>query len=218
MKPYQLEFIRFALDCEALQFGEFKLKSGRISPYFFNGGQFNSGEKLSRLGKFYAQALIDDGLAVDVLYGPAYKGIPLVCSLAIALANRHGKDLPYSFNRKEAKHHGEGGLLVGAGLQGQVLIVDDVITAGTSVNESVQMIQQANATPAGVLIALDRQELMPNGQSAIETVEHNYGIPVISIINFNNIYEFVSQMPEFSCFESNILDYRRKYGNVDSGK
>lgn len=216
MKPYQQEFIRFALDCEALLFGEFKLKSGRISPYFFNGGQFNSGEKLSRLGEFYAHALIDHGLTVDVLYGPAYKGIPLVCSLAIALSSRHDRDLPYSFNRKEAKDHGEGGLLVGAVLQGRVLIVDDVITAGTSINESVQIIQRENATPAGVLIALDRQERMPNGQSAIGMAEQNYGIPVISIINFDNIYEFVSQMPEFSSFKPGIVDYRRKFGLMES--
>ncbi|MCH9699041.1 MAG: orotate phosphoribosyltransferase [Gammaproteobacteria bacterium] len=212
MKPYQQEFIRFALDCKALQFGEFKLKSGRISPYFFNGGQFNNGETLSRLGEFYAHALIDHGLPVDVLYGPAYKGIPLVCALAIALFNRHDRSFPYTFNRKEAKDHGEGGVLVGAPLLGKILIVDDVITAGTSVNESVQVIQRENATPAGVLIALDRQERLADGQSAIHVVEKTHAIPVISIINFNHIYEFVSQMPEYASYQSTIVDYRREFG------
>ena len=153
MEHYQSEFIRFALDCEALQFGQFKLKSGRISPYFFNGSQFNSGQKLARLGSFYAQALVAANISTDILFGPAYKGIPLVCALSIALADNHQIDLPYAFNRKEAKDHGEGGQMVGAPLQGKALIVDDVITAGTSVNESIQLFKQSNATACGVLIA-----------------------------------------------------------------
>jgi len=212
MEHYQAEFIRFALDCEALQFGEFTLKSGRISPYFFNGGQFNSGEKLARLGSFYAQALVHAELPVEMLFGPAYKGIPLVCALAIALSANHQIDLPYAFNRKEAKQHGEGGFLVGASLQGHVLIVDDVITAGTSVNESMQMIQSAHATACGVLIALDRQERLQTNQSAIQMVESTYQIPVISIINYSHIAEFVRELDEFSGYSQPIIDYRRKFG------
>ena len=212
MEHYQSEFIRFALDCEALQFGQFKLKSGRISPYFFNGGQFNSGQKLARLGSFYAQALVAANISTDILFGPAYKGIPLVCALSIALADNHQIDLPYAFNRKEAKDHGEGGQLVGAPLQGKALIVDDVITAGTSVNESIQLFKQSNATACGVLIALDRQERLENNQSAIQTIENNYKIPVISIINFSHIARSVCDMNEFSRYKQQILDYRQQFG------
>jgi orotate phosphoribosyltransferase len=212
MKQYQSDFIRFALDCEALQFGQFHLKSGRVSPYFFNGGQFNSGEKLARLGDFYAQALIDAAISTDILFGPAYKGIPLVCALSIALAENHQIDLPYAFNRKEAKDHGEGGHLVGAPLQGNALIVDDVITAGTSVNESIQIFKQSNATVCGVLIALDRQERLQSGQSAIQMIEASYQIPVISIINFSHIAKYVGDMREFSRYKQQIDDYRREFG------
>ncbi len=212
MKQYQSEFIRFALDCEALQFGQFKLKSGRISPYFFNGGQFNSGQKLARLGSFYAQALVAANIPTDILFGPAYKGIPLVCALSIALANNHQIDLPYAFNRKEAKDHGEGGQLVGAHLQGKILIVDDVITAGTSVKESIQLFKQSNAEACGVLIALDRQERLENNQSAINMIENNYKIPVISIINFSHITKFVCDMNEFSRYKQQIIDYRQQFG------
>jgi orotate phosphoribosyltransferase len=212
MKQYQSEFIRFALDCEALQFGQFKLKSGRISPYFFNGGQFNSGQKLARLGSFYAQALVAANIPTDILFGPAYKGIPLVCALSIALADNHQIDLPYAFNRKEAKDHGEGGQLVGAHLQGKILIVDDVITAGTSVKESIQLFKQSNAEACGVLIALDRQERLENNQSAINMIENNYKIPVISIINFSHITKFVCDMNEFSRYKQQIIDYRQQFG------
>ncbi len=212
MKQYQSDFIRFALDCEALQFGQFRLKSGRVSPYFFNGGQFNSGEKLARLGDFYAQALIDAAISVDILFGPAYKGIPLVCALSIALANNHQINLPYAFNRKEAKDHGEGGNLVGAPLQGKALIVDDVITAGTSVNESIQIFKQSNATACGVLIALDRQERLQSGQSAIQMIEANHQIPVISIIKFFHIAKYVGDMNEFSRYKQQIDDYRQEFG------
>ncbi|MEE9345689.1 MAG: orotate phosphoribosyltransferase [Methylococcales bacterium] len=212
MKQYQSEFIRFALDCEALQFGQFKLKSGRISPYFFNGGQFNSGQKLARLGSFYAQALVAANIPTDILFGPAYKGIPLVCALSIALADNHQIDLPYAFNRKEAKDHGEGGRLVGAHLQGKILIIDDVITAGTSVKESIQLFKQSNAEACGVLIALDRQERLENNQSAIEMIENNYKIPVISIINFSHITKFVCDMNEFSRYKQQIIDYRQQFG------
>ena len=212
MEDYQSEFIRFALDCEALQFGEFNLKSGRISPYFFNGGQFNTGEKLARLGGFYAQALVAADITTDILFGPAYKGIPLVCALSIALAEHHQIDLPYAFNRKEAKDHGEGGQLVGAMLQGKALIVDDVITAGTSVNESIQLFKQSNATACGVLIALDRQERLERNQSAIQMIEETYNIPVISIINFSHIASFVTNLNEFSNHQQQINDYRLKFG------
>lgn len=212
MEQYQTEFIRFALDCKALQFGQFTLKSGRVSPYFFNGGRFNSGEKLARLGSFYAQALIHACLPVDVLFGPAYKGIPLVCALSIALAQEHQMDFAYAFNRKEVKDHGEGGCLVGTSLEGNILIVDDVITAGTSVNESMQIIHSSNATACGVLIALDRQEQLQAGQSTIEMIEAIYKIPVISIINFSHIAEFVNQLDEFSCYRQQITEYRQEYG------
>jgi orotate phosphoribosyltransferase len=212
MQDYQSDFIRFALDCEALQFGEFRLKSGRISPYFFNGGQFNSGEKLARLGGFYAQALVESKISVDILFGPAYKGIPLVSALSIALAEHHQIDLPYAFNRKEVKDHGEGGQLVGAALQGNALIVDDVITAGTSVNESIQLFRQSKAAACGVLIALDRQERLENNQSAIQMIEDTYNIPVISIINFSHIAQFVSELDEFSNYQQKILDYRHQFG------
>ena len=212
MQDYQSEFIRFALDCEALQFGQFKLKSGRISPYFFNGGQFNSGEKLARLGGFYARALVEAKISVDILFGPAYKGIPLVCTLSIALAQHHQIDLPYAFNRKEIKDHGEGGQLVGAHLKGNALIVDDVITAGTSVNESIQIFKQSQASACGVLIALDRQERLENNQSAIQIIEDTYKIPVISIINFSHIAMYVSDLNEFSSNQQQIIDYRQQFG------
>ncbi len=216
MKQYQSDFIRFALDCEALQFGQFHLKSGRVSPYFFNGGQFNSGEKLARLGDFYAQALVDAAISTDILFGPAYKGIPLVCALSIALAENHQIDLPYAFNRKEAKDHGEGGNLVGAPLQGNALIVDDVITAGTSVNESIQLFKQSNATACGVLIALDRQERLQSGQSAIQMIEASNQIPVISIISFSHIAKYVGDMSEFTRYKQQIDDYRREFGSSSS--
>ncbi len=212
MQDYQSEFIRFALDCEALQFGQFSLKSGRVSPYFFNGGQFNTGGKLARLGGFYAQALVAAQIPIDILFGPAYKGIPLVCALSIALAENHQIDLPYAFNRKEQKDHGEGGQLVGAPLQGNALIVDDVITAGTSVSESIQIFKQSKATACGVLIALDRQERLENNQSAIQMIEQTYKIPVISIINFSHIATFVCNLNEFSIYQKQILDYRQQFG------
>ncbi len=212
MEQYQSDFIHFALQCKALQFGQFKLKSGRISPYFFNGGQFNSGEKLARLGGFYAQALVRSNISVDVLFGPAYKGIPLVCALSIALAENHQIDLPYVFNRKELKDHGEGGNLVGAQLKGDALIVDDVITAGTSVNESIQVFKSAGAKACGVLIALDRQERLQADQSAIQMIENRYKIPVVSIIGFSHIASYVENLDEFSGYRQEILDYRQQYG------
>ena len=191
MLDYQKEFIAYALECGVLKFGEFQLKSGRTSPYFFNTGLFNTGAQLGKLGQFYAQALIQSILKVDILYGPAYKGIPLVSATSIAYAQITGNDIPFAFNRKEAKDHGEGGNLVGTPLQGKVIILDDVITAGTSVRESVEIINAANATPAGVLIALDRQEKGLNECSAIQEVEERFNMPVIAIITLENIIDYL---------------------------
>ncbi len=192
MLDYQKDFISYALDCGVLKFGEFQLKSGRTSPYFFNTGLFNTGAQLGKLGHFYAQALLQANIKVDILYGPAYKGIPLVSATSIAYAQITGDDIPFAFNRKEAKDHGEGGSLVGAPLIGNVIILDDVITAGTSVRESVEIINQAHATPAGVLIALDRQEKGLNDCSAIQEVEAQFAMPVIAIINLANIIEYLT--------------------------
>lgn len=211
MLDFQKQFIRLALDCGVLKFGEFQLKSGRISPYFFNTGLFNSGAQLDKLGQFYAQALINAGVDVDVLYGPAYKGIPLVSATSIAYA-RLKHDIPFAFNRKEAKDHGEGGVLVGAPLQGNVWIVDDVITAGTSVRESVDIIRGAGATVAGVVIALDRQEKGQNETSAVQEVSAQFGIPVVSIISLAEIIEFIEQDNNFADKLSIIRGYRQQYG------
>lgn len=211
MLNYQKQFIQYALDCGVLKFGEFELKSGRISPYFFNTGLFNSGEKLGKLGQFYAQTLIESKLEIDVLYGPAYKGIPLVSATSIAYSQLK-QDIPFAFNRKEAKNHGEGGLIVGSTLQGNVLILDDVITAGTSVRESVEIITNLNATPAGVLIALDRQETGENDISAVQEVSERFKIPVISIISLKNIIEFL-ELDGSSAQQLEIIkQYRLNYG------
>lgn len=191
MLDYQKDFISYALDCGVLKFGEFELKSGRISPYFFNTGLFNTGAQLGKLGQFYAKALIQSGINPDILYGPAYKGIPLVSATSIAYAQITGTDIPFAFNRKEAKDHGEGGSLVGASLEGKVLILDDVITAGTSVRESVEIIKNAKANPAGVLIALDRQEKGQHEVSAITEVEVEFTMPVIAIITLIDIIEYL---------------------------
>lgn len=210
MLNYQKEFIAYALDCGVLKFGEFQLKSGRTSPYFFNTGLFNTGAKLGKLGAFYAQALIQSGVKPDILYGPAYKGIPLVSATAIAHSQITGGDIPFAFNRKEAKDHGEGGELVGSPLKGKVLIIDDVITAGTSVRESVDIILRAGAVPAGVLIALDRQEKAQSGLSAIQEVTECFRIPVISIITLENIIGYI-EVHASSQLDA-IVRYRRQYG------
>ena len=212
MLDYQKQFIQYALDCGVLKFGEFELKSGRISPYFFNTGLFNSGAQLAKLGQFYAQALIHSGIKVDILYGPAYKGIPLVSAASIAYAQMQDSDIPFAFNRKEAKDHGEGGNLVGAPLKGNVLILDDVITAGTSVRESVVIIKAASAIPTGVLIALDRQEKGENDVSAIQEVSERFNMPVISIIALENIIEFISEDDSFNMNIAAIKDYQQLYG------
>ncbi|MFZ2290489.1 MAG: orotate phosphoribosyltransferase [Halopseudomonas yangmingensis] len=216
MQEYQREFIRFALDRGVLRFGEFTLKSGRVSPYFFNAGLFNSGATLARLGRYYAQALVHSQYAdqADVLFGPAYKGIPLAAVTAVALAEQFDRDLPYCFNRKEAKDHGEGGNLVGAPLQGRVLIVDDVITAGTAVREVMQIIRAAGAQPAAVLIALDRQERGQGELSAIQEVERDFGIPVISIVSLNQLLTFLEEDQELQAYLPAVAAYRDRYGVV----
>jgi orotate phosphoribosyltransferase len=191
VQAYQHEFIRYAIDCEVLRFGDFTLKSGRRSPYFFNTGLFNTGARLDRLGQFYADAFVHQGLRADVLYGPAYKGIPLACATAIALSRQTGEEIPFAFNRKEAKDHGEGGIIVGSPLQGDILILDDVITAGTSVRESVEIIRAAGARPCGVLIALDRQERGQGRMSAVEEVAATFGIPVHAIIRLDDIIAYL---------------------------
>jgi len=212
METYQRDFIELALEQEALGFGAFTLKSGRVSPYFFNGGQFHTGAALARLGRCYAAALKASGLQVDLLFGPAYKGIMLAASTAIALADQWGQSLPYSFNRKEAKDHGEGGSLVGAPLAGRVLIVDDVITAGTAVRESVELIRGAGAEPAGVLIGLNRQERGRGQLSAIQEVEQDYGIPVVSIIGVDQLVDYLEHSDTDPQVAQAIRDYRRRYG------
>ncbi len=212
MQAYQREFLDFALDVGVLRFGEFTLKSGRISPYFFNAGLFNTGASLARLGRYYAQAIVDSGIAFDVLYGPAYKGIPLAAVTAAALYDQHGLDVPYAFNRKEAKDHGEGGVIVGHALEGRVMIIDDVISAGTSVRESVEIIQGLNAIPAGVVIALDRQERGQGERSAIQEVEGDYNIPVTAIVRLQQLIEYLEQKPDSVESLARIRAYREQYG------
>lgn len=216
MQEYQREFLRFALDLGVLRFGDFTLKSGRQSPYFFNAGLFNTGSALASLGGFYAAALQASGLACDLLYGPAYKGIPLAAATAIALAAQYGRDLPYAFNRKESKDHGEGGLIVGHPLRGEVLIIDDVITAGTSVRESIDIIQAQGAQPAGVLIALDRQERGQNERSAVQEVREQYGIPVVSIASLTDLVAFLEESPMGVAIKPTTLaavrNYRSRFG------
>jgi orotate phosphoribosyltransferase len=212
MKPYQHEFIDFAIRAGVLRFGEFTLKSGRTSPYFFNAGLFNTGEHLARLGRFYAQAITESDIGFDVLFGPAYKGIPLAAAASIALADHHGRNVPWCFNRKEAKDHGEGGNLVGAGLDGRILVIDDVITAGTAIRESVDIIQAAGATLSGVVIALDRQERGTGTQSAIQEVEQAWGITVASIITLADLLEYLRGQPGQDPAVTSIEAYREAYG------
>ena len=212
MHDYQRDFIQFAIDTKVLRFGEFTLKSGRISPYFFNAGLFCSGEALLKLGKFYATALEQSGVEYDLLFGPAYKGIPLAATTAVALASDYEHDVPYVFNRKEAKDHGEGGTLVGAELKGRALIIDDVITAGTAIREVMTILDNAGAKPAGVLIALDRQEKGRAELSAIQEVERDYGIPVISIITLTQLIEFLEDKSEMPEALAAIRKYREEYG------
>ncbi|AOV18217.1 orotate phosphoribosyltransferase [Acidihalobacter aeolianus] len=208
----QQNFLDFAIERGVLRFGEFTLKSGRISPYFFNAGLFNTGDALARLGRYYAQAIVGSGLAFDMLFGPAYKGIPLVAATAVALAEHHGLDLPWCFNRKEAKDHGEGGSLVGAPLSGRVLVVDDVITAGTAIRESVEIIQAAGATLAGVAISLNREERGRGRLSAIQEVEESLGVPVISIARLSDLVAHLRGDPERADVLGRLEAYRAEYG------
>jgi orotate phosphoribosyltransferase len=214
----QFDFIRFALEAQVLSFGEFKTKAGRQSPYFFNAGGFSDGALLGALGKYYANALLESGIAFDMLYGPAYKGITLAAATAIALAHQN-KNVPFAYNRKEAKDHGEGGTLVGAPVRGKVVIIDDVISAGTSVRESVELIRAAGAEPAAVLIALDRMERSGNAidigsHSAVQSVEHEFGIPVIAIANLSNLMDYLdaSQDPTLQQYLPAVTAYRKQYG------
>ena len=212
MQDYQTNFLTFARDTNVLKFGEFVLKSGRTSPYFFNSGLFNTGKSLAELGRYYAQAIIHSNLDFDMLYGPAYKGIPLVAAISIALADHHDRDVPYAFNRKEAKAHGEGGTIVGSPLKGKILIVDDVISAGTSVRESVEMIEAHEAIPAGVMIALDRQEKGVGDTSAIADIESQYGMQVASIVKFEHMVTFLKKTPSLAEHLASVEDYRREFG------
>ena len=213
MQDYQKAFIEFAIEQGVLKFGEFELKSGRISPYFFNAGLFNSGKAMSTLAKSYAAAIVASGVKLDVLFGPAYKGIPLAATTAMALSEQHNRDTPYAYNRKEKKAHGEGGSLVGAELVGDVLIIDDVITAGTAIREVMDLLaQQDNAKASGVIIALDRQEKGKGELSAIQEVERDYGIPIISIVTLEQVMTFVAEKEEFKQYFPAIKAYREQYG------
>ncbi|MCK8586232.1 orotate phosphoribosyltransferase [Yersinia ruckeri] len=212
MKAYQRDFIEFALNKQVLKFGEFTLKSGRISPYFFNAGLFNTGLDLALLGRFYAAALMDCGVEFDLLFGPAYKGIPIATTTAVALAEHHQRDVPYCFNRKEAKDHGEGGSLVGSPLQGRVMLVDDVITAGTAIRESMEIIGAQGASLAGVMISLDRQERGRGEISAIQEVERDYHCKVIAIVTLNDLITYLEEKPAMADHLAAVRTYREQYG------
>lgn len=212
VKAYQREFIEFALERQVLRFGEFTLKSGRTSPYFFNAGLFNTGKDLARLGRFYAAALIDSAIEFDLLFGPAYKGIPIATTTAVALCDHHDVDIPYCFNRKEAKTHGEGGSLVGSELKGKVMLVDDVITAGTAIRESMEIINAHNAQLAGVLIALDRQEKGKGELSAIQEVERDFGCEIVSIIKLADLINYLSEKSGMETELASVSAYRQQYG------
>ncbi|EXJ17172.1 orotate phosphoribosyltransferase [Imhoffiella purpurea] len=212
MLEYQRDFLNFATEIGALKFGEFTLKSGRKSPYFFNAGLFDTGSRLARLARAYGHCIQASGIEFDVLYGPAYKGIPLAAATSVALATELGRETPYAFNRKEAKDHGEGGLIVGTPLAGRILVIDDVITAGTSVRESVEIIRAAGATPAAVVIALDRQERGQGKRSAVEEVTEIFGIPVLSILTLADLIAYLEVSPDEEHRLQTMRDYRQLYG------
>ena len=213
MQAYQRQFIELAMNNNVLRFGEFTLKSGRISPYFFNAGLFNSGKALAELGRCYAQAIIDSGIEYDVLFGPAYKGIPVAAVTVMALAIEHRQNIPYAFNRKEAKAHGEGGNIVGASLEGKrVLIIDDVITAGTAIREAVDIIKAEKAEAVGVLIALDRQEKGQGQMSAVQEVERDFGIKVSNIVTMENLISYLSEDDSQADTLKLMTSYREQFG------
>lgn len=214
MKPYQKEFLTFAIDNNVLCFGEFTLKSGRLSPYFFNFGLFQTGSSLARLGDYYAQAIINSGVKFDMLFGPAYKGIPLVAVIAATLYEKHGLDYAYAYNRKEAKDHGEGGNIVGAPLEGRILIVDDVISAGTACREAAKIVEDNGAILAGIAISLDRQEKGQGNQSAVQEVEESYAIEVINIIGLEDVIEHMKTSTDDKALILKINAYREQYGVV----
>ena len=209
---FRTEFIEFAMACGVLRFGEFTLKSGRVSPYFFNAGLFQDGEALARLGGYYAAALTDAGMPCDLLFGPAYKGIPLVSATAIALAQQFNRSLPYAYNRKEAKDHGEGGVMVGAELKGNVVIVDDVITAGTAIREVMALLVNEPVTVSGVVVAIDRQEKGQADLSAIQEVERDYGLSVSSIVKLDDIIGFLRSSGNHESELTSVVQYREQYG------
>ena len=212
MHDYQREFLEFAIARKVLRFGEFELKSGRVSPYFFDAGLFNTGLAASRLGAFYADAIVESDLEFDMLFGPAYKGIPLAVLAAAALAERHAKDVPFAYNRKEAKDHGEGGAIIGAPLRGRVLIVDDVITAGTAIRESIGLISAAGATPAGVVISLDREERGRGSFSAVREVRETFGLPVASIVGLGDLLAHLERAEPAHPAREAIREYRDRFG------
>jgi orotate phosphoribosyltransferase len=212
MKTYKVEFIDNAINSGALKFGQFELKSGRTSPHFFNAGEFYTGNALAALGRCYASSIVESGIEFDVLFGPAYKGITLAAATSVALAEHHGIDVPYCFNRKEAKAHGEGGTLVGAPLEGKVLIIDDVITAGTAIREVMSIVEQVGAQAAGVVIGLDRKERGKTEKSAIQEVEQEFKIPVASIIDIDDILHYLKAKPEHNDLVAEIDKYRQDYG------
>jgi orotate phosphoribosyltransferase len=214
MQAYKKEFIDLSLELGVLRFGEFRLKSGRISPYFFNAGLFNTGYAAARLGRYYAAAIADSGVNFDMLFGPAYKGIPLAALTAAALAEHQDKDVPFAYNRKEVKAHGEGGNIVGAPLDGRVLIVDDVITAGTAVREAYQIISAAGAEAAGLAISLDRQERGQGSLSAVQEFKQSLSIPVVSIIRLNDLIDTLEESAEYEAYLEPVLAYRKQYGVV----
>jgi orotate phosphoribosyltransferase len=213
MQDYKKDFLEFAIQTGVLRFGHFTLKSGRQSPYFFNTGLFNTGKGLARLGQYYARAIIDSGIGFDMVFGPAYKGIPLAAATAIALQEQHDRDVPWSFDRKEAKDHGEGGMIVGAPLQGRVLIIDDVISAGLSVGYSIDLIRRHDATPAGIIIALDRQERSAEGElSALQQVREQHDLDVLSIASLSDLVELLGADPRQAATLDAIREYRDRYG------
>ncbi|MBS0288894.1 MAG: orotate phosphoribosyltransferase [Proteobacteria bacterium] len=213
MQPYQTTFIELAIRHQALRFGQFTLKSGRLSPYFFNVGQLNTGEALKVLGECYAKAMIQSGLQFDMLFGPAYKGIPLVCATSLALSNT-GLDVPYCFNRKETKDHGEGGQIIGSPLKGRVIIVDDVITAGTALREALKLIQTTSASISGIIVALDRQEKGLSNVSAITEFQSEFNIPVKAIMTFADILSYVKNNAQFKDYAQDLANYREQYGII----